>query len=163
MDGLQLKLCDMQGRLFARAGGRGLPSAAFIRLFLTSETARALDAAYHPAQWMGEAYLLEEVLADMGDAELEAGEVFPPDELYWMGAIYRYWQIRTGESSAQILRQASVKTMRAGFMRFHPMAPELVIDALRENHRRESQVVKARRARKKLAMSGADNAVHAEN
>ena len=40
MDELQLKLCDIQGRLFELSGEKLLPSAAFIRAFMTSEVAR---------------------------------------------------------------------------------------------------------------------------
>ena len=60
MDELQLKLCDIQGRLFELSGEKQLPSAAFIRAFMTSDVARELDSRYNRAQWMGEEYLLEE-------------------------------------------------------------------------------------------------------
>ena len=34
---------------------------------MTSETAKALDSSYNRMQWMGEEYLLEEVLSSTGD------------------------------------------------------------------------------------------------
>ena len=61
MDELQLKLCDIQGRLFELSGTNNIPSAAFIRSFMTSDVAKALDSRYNRAQWMGEEYLLEEL------------------------------------------------------------------------------------------------------
>ena len=63
MDELQLKLCDIQGRLFELSVKKKIPSAAFIKTFMTSDTAKALDSRYNRMQWMGEEYLLEEVLS----------------------------------------------------------------------------------------------------
>ena len=57
MDELQLKLCDIQGRLFELSAKKKIPSAAFIKTFMTSETAKALDSRYNRMQWMGEEYL----------------------------------------------------------------------------------------------------------
>ena len=54
MDELQLKLCDIQGRLFELSAKKKIPSAAFIKTFMTSETAKELDSRYNRMQWMGE-------------------------------------------------------------------------------------------------------------
>ena len=53
MDELQLKLCDIQGRLFELSAKKKIPSAAFIKTFMTSETAKELDSRYNRMQWMG--------------------------------------------------------------------------------------------------------------
>ena len=87
MDELQLKLCDIQGRLFELSAEKKLPSAAFIKTFMTSETAKALDSRYNRMQWMGEEYLLEEILSSAGEALSGAGEVYQKDVLYWIGYI----------------------------------------------------------------------------
>ena len=58
---LQLKLCDIQGRLFELSAEKGYGSAAFARLFMTSDTAKALDSSYNRMQWAGEEYLMEEI------------------------------------------------------------------------------------------------------
>ena len=87
MDELQLKLCDIQGRLFELSAEKKLPSASFIKAFMTSETAKALDSRYNRMQWMGEEYLLEEVLSSAGDALSGTGEVYQKDVLYWIGYI----------------------------------------------------------------------------
>ena len=62
MDELQLKLCDIQGRLFELSADKGYTSAAFVKAFMTSETAKDLDSKYNRMQWAGEEYILEEVL-----------------------------------------------------------------------------------------------------
>ena len=67
MNEIQLKLCDIQGRLFELSVDRQLGSASFIKTFMNSETAKALDATYNRMQWAGEEYLLEEVMEAAGD------------------------------------------------------------------------------------------------
>ena len=138
MDELQLKLCDIQGRLFELYGEKELPSTAFIKAFMTSETARELDSHYNRMQWMGEEYLLEEVKSAAGDVLFDIGEVFPKDVLYWIGYIYRYWHYYSGEDSAKILRQAPVKTMKRNYMIFHTMDPVLAIEDLKEIHNQKN-------------------------
>lgn len=132
MDEMKLKLCDIQGRLFELSGVRKINSAAFVKLFMTSATAKALDSKYNRMQWAGEEYLLEEVVSVVGSALPSDGEIFANEVLYWIGYIYRYWHYYTGEDSAKIYKQASAETMKRNYMLFHTMAPELAIEDLKE-------------------------------
>lgn len=59
VDNIQLKLCDIQGRLFERS--TAYASEGFIRDFMNSEVAKHLDSPYNKLQWMGEEYLLDEL------------------------------------------------------------------------------------------------------
>ena len=138
MDELQLKLCDIQGRLFELSADKKIPSAAFIKEFMTSETAKELDSRYNRMQWMGEEYLLEEVVSSAGEALSDTGEVYQKDVLYWIGYIYRYWHYYTGESSAKVLRQAPAATMNRNYMMFHTMDPVLAIEDLKEIHKQKN-------------------------
>lgn len=138
MDELQLKLCDIQGRLFELSADRNYNSAAFIKSFMRSDTAKALDSTYNRMQWAGEEYLLEEVADVAGEKLSEEGEVFSKDVLYWIGYIYRYWHYYTGENSSKIYKQAPVKTMKRNYMMFHTMSPELAIEDLKEIHNQKS-------------------------
>lgn len=132
MDGLQLKLCDIQGRLFELSGEKLLPSAAFIRTFMTSDVAKELDSRYNRAQWMGEEYLLEELRSNQSCPLPDSGEVYQKDVLYWIGYVYRFWHYYTGEASSRIIRQAPVERMKRNFLMFHTMDPALAIEKLRE-------------------------------
>lgn len=138
MDELQLKLCDIQGRLFELSADRNYNSAAFIKSFMRSDTAKALDSTYNRMQWAGEEYLLEEVADVAGEKLSEEGEVFSKDVLYWIVYIYRYWHYYTGENSSKIYKQAPVKTMKRNYMMFHTMSPELAIEDLKEIHNQKS-------------------------
>ena len=134
MDELQLKLCDIQGRLFELAAEKGFPGTAFVTVFMTSDTAKELDSRYNRMQWMGEEYLLEEVLSHAGDKLSGGGEVYQKDVMYWIGYLYRYWHYCTGEISAKIMRQAPPATMKRNFLMFHTMDPVIAIEDLKEIH-----------------------------
>ena len=132
MNELQLKLCDIQGRLFELSAEKNYASAAFIKAFMTSETAKELDSKYNRMQWAGEEYLLEEIVSNNADILLADGEMFSEDVLYWIGYIYRYWHFYNGEESAKIYKQAPVDTMKRNYMIFHTMDPVVAIEDLKE-------------------------------
>ena len=132
MNELELKLCDIQGRLFELSADKKLDSAAFVKTFMLSQTAKELDSKYNRMQWAGEEYLLEEIISDAGNILAANGEILPKDVLYWIGYIYRYWHYYTGEDSAKIYKQAPVETMKRNYLMFHTMAPEVAIEDLKE-------------------------------
>ena len=134
MNELQLKLCDIQGRLFELSAEKKYNSAAFIKAFMMSDTAKELDSKYNRMQWAGEEYLLEEVASVAGKSLTRNGEIFSADVLYWIGYIYRYWHYYNGEDSAKIYKQAAAQTMKRNYMIFHTMDPVLAIEDLKEIH-----------------------------
>lgn len=139
MNELELKLCDIQGRLFELSAEKEYGSDAFVKAFMTSKTAEALDSKYNRMQWAGEEYLLEEVADEAGENLSAEGEVFSKDVLYWIGYLYRYWHYYTGEDSARIYKQAPVRTMKRSYLMFHTMDPVLAIEDLKEIHRQRSR------------------------
>ena len=128
MDSIQLKLCDIQGRLFERS--IDYASEGFIRDFMNSKVAEHLDSPYNKLQWMGEEYLLDE-LKDEKTLGID-GEKYSPEVLYWIGYLYRYWACARGERSKRIYRQAPAKTMKRNYMAFHTFDPDVAIDDLIE-------------------------------
>ena len=132
IDELQLKLCDIQGRLFELSAEKGYDSAAFIKAFMTSEIAKDLDSKYNRMQWAGEEYLLDEIISSNPDVTSADGEIFSADVIYWIGYLYRYWHFYTGERSVQIYKEAPVETMKRNYMMFHTMDPTLAIEDLKE-------------------------------
>lgn len=130
MNELQLKLCDVQGRLFELSADRGFDSTVFIKAFMTSAVAKGLDSKFNHMQWAGEEYLLEELTES--DKSVVSGETFSKDVLYWIGYVYRYWHYHTGEDSVKIYNQAPVKTMKRNYLMFHTMDPVMAIENLKE-------------------------------
>ena len=139
MDELQLKLCDIQGRLFALSADKNYGSAVFIKQFMTSSTAKALDSTYNRMQWAGEEYLLEETTDASNGKITSSGEVFSKDVLYWIGYTYRYWHYYTGEESSRIYKQAPVEVMKRNYMMFHTMSLSLAVDTLKEIYRQKQE------------------------
>ena len=132
MTSIELQLCDIQGRLFKLFARRGISSAEFIKVFMKSATAKALDSTYNRMQWAGEEYLLEEVIDEAEDRFEKPGVVYTEELIYWIGYIYRYWHYAMGESSKEIYKQAPVKVMKQNYARFYMMTPEEVIEILKE-------------------------------
>ena len=132
MTSIELQLCDIQGRLFKLSVQRRINNKEFIKVFMKSATAKALDSTYNRMQWAGEEYLLEEVIDEAGDRFKKPGEVYSEELIYWIGYIYRYWHYVTGESSKEIIKLASVKVMRQNYERLYMMTPEEVIKKLKE-------------------------------
>lgn len=137
MNEMQLKLCDIQGRLFELSTEKGIGSSNFIKIFMNSETAKSLDSTYNRMQWAGEEYLLEEVLDGAKDNVNIEIEVYSKDMIYWIGYLYRYWHYYTGESSKAIYKQAPVETMKRNYLMFHAMAPEVAIEDLKKIYRQK--------------------------
>lgn len=134
MNTLEIKLCDIQGRLFELSLQVSYGSDSFIKAFMNSKLAENLDSRYNRMQWAGEEYLLEELLAEQKET-LEEGEHYSQEILYWTGYLYRYWHYYTGEGSKKIYRQAGAKTMKRNYMMFHTLDPEIAVDDLKEIYR----------------------------
>ena len=134
MTDFDLKLCDVQGRLFVLSVMHGYGSEKFIKIFMQSETAKALDSSYNCKQCFGEEYLFDEVIEMAGDIFKENDKVYPSECIYWIGYIYRYWHYHTNESSKEIYKQASAKVMKQNYARLHMMTSEEVIEVLKGNN-----------------------------
>ena len=85
MTSIELQLCDILGGLFKLSAQRGISSAEFIKVFMKSATVKALDSTYNRMQWVGEEYLLEEVIDEAGDRIEKPGEVYSEELIYWIG------------------------------------------------------------------------------
>ena len=132
---LQLTLCDTQAQLFELAAKEGYSSESFIKSFMTSEVSADMDKDFHHVQWAGKAYILSRMMDEIPDQLCKNGEIYDDESLYWMGYIYRYWNLYTGESSRQIYKQAPAKTMNSMYLMYHTMSPEMAIDRLKESYR----------------------------
>lgn len=134
MTDFDLKLCDVQGRLFVLSATHGYGSEKFVKAFMKSETAKELDSRYNCKQCFGEEYLFDEVIGRAGNIFNEMDEIYSSNCIYWIGYIYRYWHYVTGEASKEIYKQASVKIMKQNYVRLYTMTPREVIEVLKENN-----------------------------
>lgn len=133
MTDFDLKLCDVQGRLFVLSVTNGYGSDIFVKTFMKSVTAKELDSSYNCKQCFGEEYLFDEVIEMAGDVFKESDEVYSLECIYWIGYIYRYWHYVTGESSKEIYKQAPIKVMKQNYARLYMRTPEEGIEVLKRN------------------------------
>ena len=132
------QLCDIQGRLFQLALKNGYDCPSFIKAFMNSRTAAALDDTYDRLQWAGEEYILDE-LNDEVHGLKTAGTIYTNEVMYWTGYTYRYWHYYTGENSREIYRTADDNIMKECWLGFHTLDVEMAIDDLKEIHRQTYQ------------------------
>lgn len=144
---LQLALSDTQGKIFELSVKRNLSSENFIKLFMTSEVAKNLDKKFNHLQWAGKEYVFSCFIDECQDKLITCNDIFDEEILYWIGYIYRYWNLYTGESSKQIYKIAPAKTMKAVYLMYHTMAPESAINRLKESYddrKQKAQNIKKR-------------------
>lgn len=134
MTDFDLKLCDVQGRLFVLSATNGYGSEKFVKSFMKSETAKELDSSYNCKQCFGEEYLFDEAIERVGNIFNELDEIYPSECIYWIGYIYRYWHYHTNESSKEIYKQAPVKVMKQNYEKLYLMTPEEVIELFKEKN-----------------------------
>ena len=132
MDSLQLKLCDIQGRLFELFAETNYEAESLVKAFMEGEIAKNLDSEYNRMQWAGEEYLLEELIATHKNKLVAKCADIPKNVLFWMGYVYRYWHFYTKEESAKIYKQAPFETMNINYLMFHTMDVEMAIEDLKE-------------------------------
>ena len=132
MNELQLKLCDIQGRLFELSADNSYESSTFIKVFMTSDVAKALDSTYNRMQWAGEEYLLEELTAIKGNNLIKKGEIYSKDILYWIGYLYRYFSYTYELPSTRVYKIVKPKELRGLFLPYHTLSPEQAIERILE-------------------------------
>lgn len=136
LDIYELTLCDMQGKLFELSAAEGFSSEAFIKTFMQSDTAADLDKLFNHMQWAGQGYIINRLKEQNGDTLDKTGDLFDNETLYWVGYLYRYWHFYTGETSKEIYKQSPAAVMRAMFLMYHTMSPEMAIDRLKDTYAR---------------------------
>ena len=75
MNELQLKLCDIQGRLFEISVDMNCSSRDFVKTFMKSNVAKALDSSFNHMQWAGEEYLFDELISSHQELMQMEGKV----------------------------------------------------------------------------------------
>lgn len=141
LDSFQFQLCDIQGRLFELSVKQGYDSTEFIKAFMTSKCAIALDDIYDRLQWAGEEYILEELNDEVGGL-IKSNHLFSTEVMFWSGYLYRYWHFYTGHTSNIIYSMADAQTLNELWLGFHTLDIEMAIDNLIEIHEQSHNSIK---------------------
>ena len=135
MDAIALKLCDIQGRLFELSARKGYDSAVFVKAFMRSQTAKALDSTYNRMQWAGEEYLIVPFHGFDRCLPVNLGAALP-------GVIMPV-AIKVAHPVENVRRKyfslGGKRRFRSDFFQqmFHTMDPVLAIEDLKEIHQQK--------------------------
>ena len=127
-----LLLCELQAKAFELSAKiEPCSSAIFIRRFMNSDIAKNLDNLSILQTNLQPKDMLERLDEEYGKSDY--GSVrYTPNELYWIGYIYRYYSYTYGRSSSQVYKTVKPKVLRGLFQPYHTMDPAQAIDRILE-------------------------------
>lgn len=136
---LEYQLCDMQGCLFELSLESGYDSKLFIEAFMNSQAAASLDDTYDRLQWLGEAYILEELDEEVGGLKVSSN-LYDKEVMFWAGYLYRYWHYYTGEFSRDIYKIADAEMINDCWLGFRTLDPRKAIDNFKEIYEEKNHI-----------------------
>lgn len=127
-DRIDLCLADMQGRLFENSRKYKFDS----EIFMNSDIAKDLGSKISIKKLADDKIIMKKFLESSKKKLNTIGHSFDEEILYWIGYVYRYWNILTGESSKDIYKKAPVRLKEEKYDEYHLVDIEDVIDILRK-------------------------------
>ncbi len=127
-----LSLCELQAQAFeSSVNNYNSSSAIFIRRFMNSEIAYKMDALISL-----ESPILPNDILDYIDEEYKPtqyGSVkFTPNEMYWMGYLYRYFSYTYEYSSKKVYKIIKPTELRGYFLAYHTLDCSQAIERILE-------------------------------
>ena len=117
-----LILCEMQGQVFEMSiETTSTSSEIFIRRFMQSIIAKSLDSGD----------IFERIVEQYGESKYGSVK-YSPNEMYWIGYIYRYFSYTYEKSSSQVYKIIKPKELRELFFAYHTMDPSQAIERILE-------------------------------
>lgn len=127
-----LLLCDIQAKAFELSvTAQDTSSEVFIRRFMNSEVAKQLDNKAVLQQNTQAADLLSLIDEEYGKSDYGSVK-YTPNELYWIGYLYRYFAYTYEKTSVQVYKIVKPKELRGLFLPYHTMDPAQAIDRILE-------------------------------
>ncbi len=127
-----LLLCNMQAKAFELScTEQDTSSAVFIRRFMNSDVAKQLDNLSVLQSNTQATDVLKLVDEEYGKSRY-GSDKYSPNELYWIGYIYRYFAYTYDKTSKQVYKVVKPKELRGLFLPYHTMDPAQAIDRILE-------------------------------
>ena len=122
-----LILCEMQGQVFEMSiETTSTSSEIFIRRFMQSIIAKSLDSGDILQTNIQPKDIFERIVEQYGESK------YSPNEMYWIGYIYRYFSYTYEKSSSQVYKIIKPKELRELFFAYHTMDPSQAIERILE-------------------------------
>ena len=116
-----LILCEMQGQVFE----------IFIRRFMQSIIAKSLDSGDILQTNIQPKDIFERIVEQYGESKYGSVK-YSPNEMYWIGYMYRYFSYTYEKSSSQVYKIIKPKELRELFFAYHTMDPSQAIERILE-------------------------------
>ena len=127
-----LILCELQAKAFELSFSTQMCSSEiFIRRFMNSKMAVELDNLSILQTNVQAKDMIERVIEEYG-ATVYGSVKYSPDELYWIGYIYRYYSYTYGDSSLHAYKIVKPKELRGLYYSYHSLDPAQAIDRILE-------------------------------
>ena len=127
-----LLLCEIQAKTFELSGvAQNTSSAIFIRRFMNSDVAKQLDNMAVLQSNLQATDILKLIDEEYGKSEY-GSDKYSPNELYWIGYIYRYYAYTYDKTSKQVYKIVKPQELRSLFLPYHTMDPAQAIDRILE-------------------------------
>ena len=120
----------MSARLFLLSAKLGFDSVAFAEKLMQSRWGDYLYSQTCVDAWLGEPYVMETLIYEEGKPP--KGKILPEPILEWVGYLYRYWSLNYPETGKEIYRIAPISLLAQGYMGWHCMSLDLVIEDLKD-------------------------------
>ena len=127
-----LILCEMQGQVFEMSiETMSTSSEIFIRRFMQSIIAKSLDSGDILQTNIQPKDIFERIVEQYGESKYGSVK-YSPNEMYWIGYIYRYFSYAYEKSSSQVYKIIKPKELRKLFFAYHTMDPSQAIERILE-------------------------------
>ncbi len=127
-----LLLCELQATAFENSLNKMESSSEiFIRRFMNSEIAKRLDDKSIIESNIQANDILERLDEEYGKSDYGSVK-YTPNEIYWIGYIYRYFAITYELASTQVYKIVKPKELRGLFLPYHTLDPAQAIERILE-------------------------------
>ena len=116
-----LVLCKLQGNLFAKSAELDCSSPIFIRRFMNSKLAEQFDDGSIMQSAVSINGMFQLIEEEYGESHY-GQKKYSPEELFWIGYIYRYWQCIYDIPSNQIYKTINGEELRALYYSYHTLS-----------------------------------------
>lgn len=125
-------LCELQGRIFETSvEDYETSSAIFVRRFMNSDYAARMDRSGFIEVPTDEQDAFASLDTQYGSSTY-GSVLFLPEEMFWIGYIYRYWVCSCGISSRAVYKIANVHEIHSVYYAYHTLDPLQAIQRLME-------------------------------
>lgn len=126
------RVCTLQGKAFEASRTLPCGSGVFVRRFMNSQTAHRLDKGGLLGETLTPEELCRLVEAEYGPTRY-GSEQYSPEELYWMGYLYRYWAILTETPSSGVYKILGATKLRQLYYPYHSLDPQQAVERILES------------------------------